>query len=93
LRRNKEVKPGRYILEEDYNPFEEKYKLIEDFKVKVNNLLWLNLPNDITIGEAEELACEIYEAYEKKAKEICKRKEMIDKHLYKEREGIGINER
>lgn len=43
----------------------EYYKQ-EELKKAINNLLWMYLPDNITLKEADELACQILESIRKK---------------------------
>jgi endoglucanase Acf2 len=38
----------------------ELKSIAEDIKTSLNNFLWMNLPDEITLKEAENIACEIH---------------------------------
>jgi len=38
-----------------------KEEMNENLKIEINNLLWRNLHEDVSLGVAEKIACEIYD--------------------------------
>ncbi len=50
-----------------FEPIFTEYELtvepIENIKLEINNLIWMHGPASMTLIEAEEMACKIYELF------------------------------
>lgn len=70
----KAVKPGvacprcAPVAKEDYVEQErvvEKDAVFATLKNRINDFLWVSLPNDVTLGRAEQIAVKIYDLIER----------------------------
>jgi hypothetical protein len=63
----------------------------EEWKEKINNLIWTNFPGDTTLDQAEEVACRMFNAVEnfyRMRKQPKDSRNIEEYDGYKERSGI-----